>query len=165
MSKLGHSRRLAMVGDQRPIGASALDDDTVKQETEVTVWSKQVGQDELLFWGHGSQSRRDARAKFAYADLDASGNGAGAAGDPITGELVLAITDSDQRRVLVDYTLGDLEELADAASERPVMYALAPFAKPGRHIEIRVRADADSDDYEIDSANSSARLWYSVLSR
>jgi hypothetical protein len=154
-------------GSKEPISASDLDQETVKANTEVTVWSKQVNQDQVLFHGHGSHVREVAEA-FAYLDLVATGSGAASsAGDPVNGKLVLAITDSDQRRVLRSITFDELDELRDAAnenrSERPVEEALAPYGKPGRYLEVRVEADTASDGYEIDPSASSGRLWYTRI--
>jgi hypothetical protein len=168
-----HNQGLAGTGNPKPLNADDLDNVTVKANSEVTIFSKQVNNDKVLFWGHGGKDRRAADTKFTFADLVATGNGAGTDGDPITGDLIVAITDSDQNRVLASMTLGDLGELADARSdartERPVMYALAPYAKPGRYIELRVRAKASSDGYELDNTenpgtDSSARFWYSEVS-
>ena len=153
-------------GSKEPISAVDLDTETVKANTEVTIWSKQVNQDQVIFHGHGSHVRDVAEA-FAYLDLVATGGGAGGAGDNINGKLVLAITDSDQRRVLSSVTFDELDELPDAASEnrseRPVEEAMAPFAKPGRFLEVRVEADAASDGYEVDPSASSGRLWYTRI--
>jgi hypothetical protein len=153
-------------GSKEPISSSDLDTETVKANTEVTIWSKQVNQDQVLFHGHGSHVRDVAEA-FAYLDLVATGNGSGTDGDPINGKLVLAITDSDQRRVLRSITFDELDELRDAASEnrseRPIEEAHAPFARPGRFLELRVEADTASDGYEIDPTDSSGRLWYTRI--
>lgn len=150
-------------GDKRPVFAGDLESATVKAGTEVTVFQKQVPDDKIAWFGHGSHQRSVAEA-FIFADLDASGNGTGTAGDPIEGELVAAVLDSEQRRVLASTTIDSLGELADAKAdertERPVMEALAPYAKPGRYLEFRVRSASSSDGYEIDTSGSSARLYY-----
>ncbi|WP_338905236.1 hypothetical protein [Salinibaculum marinum] len=152
------------MGDKRNIVAADLDQDTLKAGTEVTVWSQKVPDDKVLFWGHGRAQREYADA-FVFAELLASGNGTGTAGDELSGELVLAITDSQQRRVLASTVFDTLGELADAKADdrtnRPIMAALAPYAKPGRHIEIRIRAASGSDGKELDPSASSARLYYS----
>ncbi|WP_380681091.1 hypothetical protein [Salinigranum sp. GCM10025319] len=159
-------------GQAKPLDASDLEQKTVVAGTEVTVYSKQVPNDKLFYWGYGGKNRQAADTKFMFADLVATGNGDGTAGDPITGDLIVAITDSDQNRVLASWTLGALGELADARgddrTERPVQFALDPYAKPGRHIELRVKAKASSDGYEIDNTEdpgtaSSARLWRSEV--
>ena len=170
---MGFARGLVGIGDPKPLNADDLDNVTVKAGSEVTIYSKQVNNDKVLFWGHGGKDRRSADTKFRFADLVATGNGQGADGDSITGDLIAAITDSDQNRVLRSVTLGDLGELADAAdddrTERPVMFALAPYAKPGRYIELRVRAKPSSDGYELDNTenagtDSTFRAWYSEVS-
>lgn len=172
LMNMGFDPRLVDVGDPKPLNADDLQNVTVKAGTEVTIYSKQVPNDKLLFWGSGGKNRRGADTKFTFADLVATGSGAGNDGDAITGDLIVAITDSDQNRVLASYTLGDLGELADARqdarTERPVNFALAPYAKPGRYIELRVQAKASSDGYELDNTeapgtDSSARFWYSEV--
>jgi hypothetical protein len=154
-------------GSKEPIPASAFDQDTVKAGTEVPVWSKQVGNDQILFHGHGPADREFAEA-FVGLDIVASGNGSGGAGDNIQGELVLAITDSDQRRVLASTTFDTLQQLRDALSEsrsdRPVENALGPYAKPGRHLEVRINSDPATDGYEIDPSASSGNLYYTRVS-
>ncbi|SFH07472.1 hypothetical protein SAMN04488063_0097 [Halopelagius inordinatus] len=170
---LEYTPGLIDTGNARPLNADDLDAETLKADTEVTVYSKEVANDKLLFWGAGGKNRQSADTKFMFADLVASGAGTGTAGDPIRGELLAAITDSDQNRVLEWVSLGDLSELSDARNDdrtdRPVMYALAPYAKPGRHIELRVRASSSSDGVEVDNTEnpgtaSSARFWYSEVS-
>lgn len=150
-------------GNKRSITASALNNVAVKAGTEVTIWSKQMPNDKVAWFGHGSHVREVAEA-FVYAELLANGNGAGTDGDAIEGELVLAITDSDQRRVLASTVFDSLGELADAFADdrtnRPVMEAMSPYAKPGRHIELRVRADQNCDGYEV-ASDSNVRLYYS----
>lgn len=161
---LTRSPELYARGDKRPVRAGEFDQDTVSEGTEVTVFAKQVPDDKIGYFGHGSHVRDVAEA-FVDLDLDASGNGAGNAGNPITGELVAAIVDSEQRRVLASKTIDDLSQLADATNEersdKPVMEAMAPFAQPGRYLEFRVRADSNADGYEIDPSASSGTLYYS----
>lgn len=173
MAEMHYNAGLAQRGNARPLNADDLDAATLKADSEVTVYSKQVKNDKVLFWGHGGKDRRAADTKFMFGDLVASGNGTGVAGDAIAGELIAAITDSDQNRVKAWVTLGDLSELSDARTddrtERPVMFALAPFALPGRYIELRVRASSSSDGVEVDNTEdpgvaSSARFWYSEIS-
>lgn len=160
---MDHSQALAEIGQKRSLTASAFEQDTLKEGTEVTVWSKQVAQDEALWFGYGFEAREYAEA-FIFLELLASGGGSGTEGDALTGELVAAITNSRQDRVIDSVTIDNLGELADAkASERtkrPIMAALAPYAKPGRHLEFRIVADPESDGKEIDPANSAGRLYY-----
>lgn len=152
-------------GDKHPVGAGDLDQDTVKVDTEVTVFQEEILEGEVAWFGAGSHEREVAEA-FIFASLVASGAGAGTAGDPITGDLMAVITDSRGKRVLAETTVDSLGELADAEADsrtdRPIQEALGPYAKPGRHLEFRVVADAASDGMEIDPAASSARLYYST---
>jgi hypothetical protein len=153
-------------GNKKPIKASAMDQKTVVVGTEITVWAKQVAQDEILLHGHGSHLRDIAEA-FIGLDMVASGNGAGRAGHPIEGDVVLAITNSDQTRVLADVALDSLSQLRDSLSEsrteRIIEELLAPYAKPGRHLEVRIRADSGSDGYEVDPSASSGQLYYTQI--
>ena len=147
---LEYSEDLAGQRDNKiPVRAEDLQKETLKAGTEVTVYAEQVAQDETLWFGAGSDTRRFAEA-FIFADL------------------VAAITDSRQKRVLASTTIDSIGELRDAVddprTERPTLGALAPFANPGRHIEWRIDAADASDGYEIDPAESSARLYYSQKS-
>lgn len=155
------------VGSRQPIAAEDFDQDTVKAGTEVTVWSKKVNQDQVLFHGHGPEAREFASA-FTSLDLVASGNGAGNAGDDIQGDVVLAIMDSEQKRVLASTVLDSLDQLRDAAAEdrtkRIVEMAMGPYAKPGRHLVVRIDAANSTDGYEIDPAASSGNLYYTKVS-
>ncbi|WP_336359054.1 hypothetical protein [Haloarcula sp. CGMCC 1.6347] len=155
------------IGNKKSIPASAMDQKTVVAGTEITVFAKQVAQDEILMHGHGSHLREIAQA-FIGLDVVATGNGeASSAGDPVQGDVVLAITNSDQTRVLADVELDSLSQLRDSLSEsrtdRIVEELLTPYAKPGRHIEVRLRADSGSDGYEIDPSASSGQLYYTQV--
>lgn len=151
-------------GNKRAIKASHLDKKQVVAGTEVTVWSQQVAQDEILLHGHGTHVREYAEA-FVGLDVVATGNGSGdaAAGDEINGDVILAITNSDQTRVLADVEFDTLDQLRDsldeARTDRIVEELMTPYAKPGRHLEIRIRADSASDGDEIDPDASSGQLY------
>jgi hypothetical protein len=155
--------RLAGAGSKESIRSGDLDQDTLKSGTEVTVFSKQVNDDQLLYHGFGPE-RRSAASGFVFLDLVASGNGTGNAGDKITGDVVLAITDSEGDRVLAATTFESLEELRDSSAsdrtERIIESALSPFARSGRQIEVRVEADAASDGVEIDPSASTGKLYF-----
>lgn len=156
----------ANAGQKKPIRAGDMDQDTLKAGSEVTVWSKQCSQDQLLFHGHGPPKREFAEA-FVGLQLEASGNGAGAVGDDVTGDVVIAIMDSEQKRVLASAVLDSLDQLRESQNEsrtdRIVESALGPYAKPGRHLVVRVEADSNSDGVEIDPAASSGNLYYTVV--
>jgi len=140
---------------------------TLNEGNEVTVWSEQVPADKVYAHGFGSGSRNNGRTAYVYAALVASGNGTGTDGDPIEGDLVLAITDSEQRDVLARYEFSDLESLADAEADartdRPLEPVLEPLASEDRHLEVRVIADVASDGVEVDPTDSSARLYYTDI--
>ncbi|MBC9985157.1 hypothetical protein E4P24_02060 [Haloferax sp. AS1] len=153
-------------GDVRPIRGDDLDQDTLKAGAEVTVYREKVPQDKDEWFGAGGKDRASADASPMHADVVATGNGSGTAGDTIGGTLYAAITDSDGR-ALYTRKLGDLTLLSEFASEppteRPLMYSLAPYATAGRYIEFRIDADSASDGKEIDPANSDVMLYRSSL--
>ena len=153
-------------GDKVPIDAADFDQDTLKAGTEVTVWSRQVAQDEILLHGHGPHQREMAES-FVGLDLVASGNGTGTAGDNIQGQVILAITNSDGTRVKADKEFDSLAQLRDALAEprtdRIVEELMVPYAKPGRNLEVRIRASGASDGVEIDPSASSGNLYYTQI--
>jgi hypothetical protein len=164
--QLYYDGRLVGEGSKESIRANELDQDTVKVDTEVTVFQERVNDDQVLYHGYGDDERNQAEA-FVGLDLVASGNGAGTAGDPISGDLVLAITDSEGRRVLASRTFEDLDELRDSLTEtrsdRVIEPAQAPVATSGRQLELRVEADADSDGFEIDPDASDGKLYFGEI--
>lgn len=153
-------------GDKQSIKAEHLEAATLRSGDDITVYREKRPDDKLQWFGHGDDDRMNGSTAFKYADLVASGNGSGTAGDQIEGELIAAITDSDGR-VLAERTIGDLDTLADAAqdnrTERPPMPALAPYLTQGRYMELRINADQASDGVELDPTNSSQRVWYSQI--
>jgi len=167
MAQLSRSPSLAAAGgDRRVVNAVDLDDDTLRDGEEVTVWSKQVPEDKIYWWGHGHRGRDLAEA-FIGLHVEASGAGTNRDGTAIhNAEVIVAVTDADQRRVHASQTIGDLQDLDDSDSEnradKMILDALAPFAKPGRYIEIRIRAlDSTAGGSVIDSADSTGQLYYS----
>jgi hypothetical protein len=162
---LTKDQRLYGRGDKRPVRANDLINATLSAGAPITVWEKQVPDDKIGWFGHGPFAREVAEA-FIYLSLVASGNQAGTAGDNLTGSLEARILDSEQRRVIADITIDELSQLADAEADertdRPVMAALAPFAKPGRYLEFAVRADSNSDGKEVDSSASSGVLYHTL---
>jgi hypothetical protein len=164
---LQFSRQLAALdANKKPIKATHLDQTEVRAGDDVTVYREKKPDDKFWYWGHGGQNRQSGNTAHKYADIVCSGNGSGTSGDPVEGDVYVAITDSDGR-VLAERHVGDISTLADAAddarTERPVMPALAPYLTQGRYIEVLINADADSDGMEIDPSASSARLWYSEV--
>lgn len=137
---------------------------TLTKDEEVTLFSTQVPEDKVYWWGHGPQNRQQASG-FWFAQLKASGSGTNTDGTTVTNcDLILAITDADQRRVLASTIIGTGGEGNDAQgesnSDRPILAALAPYAKPGRYLEFRVRAkDSTAGGSEIDS-DSDIRIPY-----
>ncbi|QGX95002.1 hypothetical protein EI982_09465 [Haloplanus rallus] len=163
--------RAAGLGNKKTIRAGDLDQDDLKAGTEVTVWQKQVNDDQLLYHGYGPD-RRSAASGFVYMDLVASGNGTATAGDDIRGDVVLAVTDSEGDRVLASVTFESLEELRDSANDErtervieAAMSAEGDLAGPGRNLEVRIEADDTSDGYEIDPDASTGKLYYGKVQR
>lgn len=162
---LTKNRRLAVTdANQKAIKASHREQTTVREGDDVTLYRQRRPDDKVQWFGHGTEARDSGNSAHKFADLVASGGGAGTAGDALEGEVIVAITDSDGR-ILAERQLGDAQTLADAAddarTERPMMPALAPFLTQGRYMEVLFNADAASDGVEVDPANSSARIWYS----
>lgn len=166
MPKLYPESGLAGRGDKETVRPSQFGQETLSADNEVTVWSEEVKQDQALYHGFGVRERSYAEA-FVGLDLVATGNGTASGGDPIKGDVVLAVTDSEQRRVLASVTfegLGELRDsLAEVRSDRIVEPAMAPFAQPGRHLEIRIDADPDSDGAELDPDASDGKLYYGQI--
>jgi hypothetical protein len=165
-NELTPDERLAGTGRKETVRAGDFDQDTLKEDTEVTIWRKSVNDDQILFHGFGVQNR-DFAEGFVGVDLVASGNGTGSAGDDVTGDVVLAITDSEGKRVLRSTTFESLEELRDSLSEtrsdRVIEPAMSPYAEPGRNLEIRIEGDANSDGVEIDPDASTGKLYYGLV--
>jgi hypothetical protein len=137
---------------------------TLRAGDDVTVHREQVPDDKVTFLGYGGMERLSGKVAYIYADLVASGNGAGTAGDPIKGDLIEVITDSDGRIVNGnERKLGALEDLsaakADARTERPTHPIGDPGAKPGRFVEYRIVPHDSVDGYELDPAASSGKLF------
>lgn len=153
-----------MDADKKAVKASHLNQTTLREGDDVTVFRERRPDDKLQWWGHGDEDRQEGSSAFKYAELVASGGGTANAGDAIEGDIIIAITDSDGR-ILVERQAGDVDELTDAANdsrtERPMMPAYAPYLTQGRYREVIINADAASDGAELDPSASSARLWYS----
>lgn len=160
--------RLADTGRQQVVKGADLENATLRAGNEITIWSKQVKADTILFHGHGSNNRQRGQNAYIYAELLADGTGAGTDGDALSGTLVACITDSEQQDVIARREIGDLETLADAKNdartERPVLPALAPYATQDKHLEYRVVADAASDGKTV-ANDSNVRLYHSRASR
>lgn len=149
----------------QPITAADLDNDTLVEGEEITVYSKQVPADKVYTWGAGPHNRDAGNANFAYAKILASGSGTNTDGTTIeNAELYLAITDSVQEDTIAKTQFGVLGDLADAESEnrreRPVMGEMRPAASEDRYLEIRIKAlDSTAGGSEI-ASDSSVQLYY-----
>lgn len=158
-------KNLYDAGSQRTVRASHLQAATLSGGEEAVIFDEQIANDKLAWFGHGGENRLTEVVKHIHADLVASGNGSGTAGDSLAGDLVAVITDSKGRDVLARGEIDDLESLAEAAAdprtERPSMPAMSPYAKPARRIQFRIFADDTVDGFELDPDASDARLYYS----
>jgi len=165
-------RPMTQYGDavrRKPINGSALDNATLQQGEEITIWSAQVPADKEHVWGAGSRARERARA-FVDATFRANGNGTGTDGDILNDvDVVIAITDSVQEDTLAKTTIGTGEELNDATSEalsdKPVLPEHAPSASEDRYLELRLRATSSTPDGKEVANDSDVRLWYGVVDR
>lgn len=162
--EITHTEDLAQMGSPTIRRVRDWQQATLRAGDDVTVYREKMPDDKIAFPGHGGTNKMVGKVAYLYAELLASGNGAGTAGDPIEGELIECITDSDGR--IVDNnerTVGDLENLAEAANdprtERPNHPIAEPGAKPGRYIEYRVVPDESVDGYELDPDASSGKLY------
>ncbi|WP_410765788.1 hypothetical protein [Haloferax sp. DFSO60] len=164
---LSYNTELAEGGNSRPVKGAMFKQTTLRAGNDIVVYEETCPADKYLFWGFGYRNKQAGNASHIYAQLKASGNGTGTAGDAVQGDLEAVITDSEGRDVLHRYTIGDLETLANAAgdprTERPIMPALAPIAREDQRIQLRVIADPASDGVEIDPSASSARIYYGKL--
>ncbi len=158
--QLSHSMGLMGVGRKETITSDELEGNTVAGGQEVTVFSQQVQDDQRLYHGYGPQVRNRANG---FVDLNVQSD----AGNPIQGDVILAITDSEGRRVLASTTFDTLQELrdseAESRSDKRIEPALAPFATSGRNLEVRIEADASSDGDVVDPAASSGKLVFGLI--
>lgn len=152
-TKFGTASGKKRVGEGDLIGA------TLNAGNEVTVYADQVPSDYYYHWGYGFSNREAGETSFVYADFVEAG-----AQNNISGELVLAITDSTREDVLAKRYFQTLEDLraaeADNRSERILMSEMQPAAQEDRHLEVRIVADSSSDGDVVDTSNSSVKLNY-----
>lgn len=159
-----NSTLAAADADKKSIKGGQLNQATVREGDDVTLYRERRPDDKTQWFGHGGENRMSGNTAHKYADLVASGDGSGTEGDQLQGDIIVAITDSDGR-ILAERQFGDSQELADAAddarTERPTQPAVGPVLGQGRYAEVIFNADAESDGAEVDPANSTARVWYS----
>jgi len=160
--------RLANVGRPQTVKGEDLDNATLREGEEITVFTKTVKADTVLFHGHGSNNRERGQSAHIYAEVLANGNGTGTDGDEIGGTLVAVLFDSEQRDVIARRELGDLGVLADAKAdartERPLFPAMSPYASRDKILAYRIIADSGSDGAEV-ANNSNVHLKYTRASR
>jgi hypothetical protein len=164
VSEITHNSDLAQLGSPTIRRVSNWQQATLRAGDDVTVFREKVPDDKVAFTGHGGRNKLVGQVAYLFAEVVASGNGAGTAGDPIEGELIECITDSDGRIVDGDErTIGDLQNLAEAANdnrtERPLHPIGDPGAEPGRYVEYRIVPEKSVDGYEINPDASSGKLY------
>lgn len=163
--RLTPSQALAQTdGSKRAIKASHLNgSETLREGQKIVVYDEQVPSDKIRWFGYGMEGMPMGVARM-YAQLVASGDGDGTAGDAVDADLRLRLTDSTGDNIIASRELGDAGTLADAANdertERPKLPALGPGGQGDRRLQIVVNADAASDGVQIDPSASSARFWY-----
>lgn len=152
--------------EPKPIRGDDLDNVTLQSGEWITVWTSKVDADTAEFWGYGPRNREAASASFAYAEFLANGNGTGADGDAINGEVRLAIQDStndDIRR----RRIGTCSDLADAKSEsrteRPMMAEWQPAASEDKYLALQIKVSSGSDGVEL-ANDSNILLHYGLHS-
>ena len=150
---------LAERGDSRVIRSDDLNDGvTMNAGNEITIYSRQVPSDKVYYHGAGRESRTSGRRAFVYADLRNEAN------EPIEGDLLGVVTDSEQRHAHGEYEIADLETLREAVdddrTERPMQPIVAPGARDSQHIELQVRAASGSDGETFDRSNSTVELYF-----
>jgi len=151
----------------RSVSPGDLQNKTLVQGEELTVWSDKVPADKLYTWGLGPNDRQAGSANFTFAEFLASGVGSGADGDVIRdADVVLAITDSTQENTLAKTTLGRAGDLADAKAEnpsdRPILPEHGPASSEDRHLEIRLRAGSGADGVEV-ANDSNLSVKYGIV--
>jgi hypothetical protein len=152
--------RAAGVGSKETIRATEFDGATLAAGEEITVYRQSVAQDQLLYHGYGVRERDFAEAFVGLDIVDSAGN-------PVQGDVVLAVENSEGDRTLASTTFESLEELRDSLNEtrsdrvvEAAMTADGNLAGPGRQLVIYIDADADSDGVTIDPSASSGKLYY-----
>lgn len=156
--KLRYANQYGLNADRQSVNADDLTGATLIAGNEVTVFSARVPADKRYFWGYGPLNGEFAKA-YVKGDLVEDG-----AQDDISGDVIIAITDSTQDDVIArrNFTTCDelREQVAEARSDRDVLAEQAPAASQDKYLEIRIKADASSDGDTLDTANSSLTFWY-----
>jgi hypothetical protein len=162
--ELNPDERAAGVGSKETIRPGEFEAKTLSAGEEITVWTKEVNQDQLLYHGYGVLAREYARA---FVGLDVQS----AAGSDITGDLHIAVEDSEGTTLAVT-TFDDLDELRDSLNEsrsdrivEPAHTAEGDLAGAGRQLAIYLEADDSSDGDEVDPAESSGKMYYGKVQR
>lgn len=163
--QLSYDERAAGVGSKETIRASEFDGKILSDGEEITVWTEPVNQDQLLYHGYGVRARGFAEA-FTGMDL------VNAAGNPIDGDVVIAVENSEGDRTLASTTFESLEELRDSLEEtrsdrivEAAHTAEGDLAGPGRQLAVYIVADSSSDGDEIDPDASSGKMYYGKVQR
>lgn len=162
--ELQYDQRAADVGSKETIRPGEFSAKTLSAGEEITVWTEEVNQDQLLYHGYGVRAREFAEA---FVGLDVQN----AAGNDVTGDLHIAVEDSEGNE-LAETTFDDLDELRDSQAEsrsdrivEPAHTAEGNLAGAGRQLAIYLEADANSDGDEVDPGASSGKMYYGKVQR
>lgn len=111
-----------------------------------------------FYLGHGMRSRDDPNLGYMYADLRATGAGAGTAGNNVNGTYRFIVYADSEDEVPIVGPTQDSRDLRDAVSaartERPALPLLLPGAGKDKAIAVQLKADSGSDGYEVDGTQS-----------
>lgn len=138
--------------------SDTYDSAPVMREGEfVPVTSERVDVGAVLAFGYGSDNRNEGRNSFIHCELlDDEGN-------PITGELWARVRDTRNRRTKEDAVIGELDDLAEAASdsrtEKPMFPVLEPAAAEQQYVQFGVVADSSGDGATLDPSASDVKLY------
>lgn len=157
---LRDSPRLYSAGDKQIIRAADLTEATLREGNRITIFSEQVEDDKVAWWGHGGYPRDRAPTVFKYGDLvEKSSQNA------INGTIYAVIADSDGDP-LAREPINDLDALREMVSEdrteREEQPAQEPAANSARYLELQVEAGSGSDGVTVDSTNSELKLHYTT---
>lgn len=135
-----------------------VDTTTLSSDMYMDIISKTSTESAKYFLGHGANSRDDANAGYFFAELHATGNGGGTAGDDIDGTYRFVVYEDSEDEVPVvgpTYPSGDLRDAVSAnRTERPVLPLLVPGAGKDKSIAVQLEADSDADGKEVDGTQS-----------
>lgn len=131
---------------------------TVFEDTYRDLLRKQSTESAKFYLGHGMRSRDDPNLGYMYAELHATGNGSGAAGDDVDGTFRFIVYADSEREVPIVGPSQDSRDMRDAVSanrtERPALPLNLPGAGKDKEIAVQFQAASGSDSVEVDGAQT-----------